>query len=148
MSLFRAATDPADGETFSVAAAQLMALPTNLRERAAVARTLGPVRRALRKLKLLRDPEVQQDRSPPEFSRIFMPHPWRPRVDLGDTVPLFWDEVVWHVTSALPVRALGLEDGEGEEDQISPGRLPLLYLLSSWSWQDALPPRSCRLHAC
>lgn len=132
MSLFRAAADPAEGKTFSVAAAQLIAQATNLRERAAVARALGPVRRTLRKLKLLRDPDVQQDRSPPDFSRIFMPHPWRPRVDLGDTIPRFWDEVVWHLTSALPFRAHGLEDGEGEEDQISPGRLPLLYLLSSF----------------
>lgn len=136
----QAASDPDASKAFARAsvkqtdqAARLQERSERLREQLFVDQARGPVCRTLRKLKLLRDPDLQQNRSPPDFRRIFRPHPWRPRVDLGDALSLFWDDVVMRVICSLPVPDPdgGIDSDDGE-DEVTPGRLPLLYLMSSF----------------
>lgn len=84
---------------------------------------MGPARRTLRKCKILRGPDVKEKRPPPDFDHIFAPHPARPSVDVGDMSGSLWGETIDYVLSAMA------QDGG---DTIVPGRLPLLFLVSSF----------------
>lgn len=97
-----------------------------LSARLAVARIRGPVRRVLGEMKALRSPFKEQGRSPPDFNRVFQPYPLGPEVDLS-SVPPFWEEVVGVVSKAC-------EDVSRDAPLpwIAPGRLPLLYMVSSF----------------
>lgn len=103
----------------------------DLKRKSALAKRPRPVYRVLWKKGLLRQPDVEEGRLPPDFDKIFVPHPSRPRAELAEKqVAKFWEETVELVTDALP--AQGRHGAEPAEEEISPGRLPLLYFLSSF----------------
>ncbi|KAK1859955.1 hypothetical protein I4F81_002547 [Pyropia yezoensis] len=90
------------------------------------ARSTGPVRQVLARMKALRYPHEERGRSLPDFDRVFQPSPYRPEVSVP-SVPGFWEDLVRVVTeacSAIP------EDPKFP--WIPPGRLPLLYMVSSF----------------
>lgn len=115
--------DPVTRDRLMVQAELFYAKAINAQERAAELTEWRPVRRVLKKLQYLRQPGVDKERSPPDFSRIFDPYPRRTDVELGRVVEMFWDETVSLVTDSL--------SGEGG-DSIPAGRLPLTFLVSSF----------------
>ncbi|KAK1869368.1 hypothetical protein I4F81_011845 [Pyropia yezoensis] len=86
-------------------------------------------------MKALRYPHEERGRSPPDFDRVVQPFPYRPEVRLL-SVPGFWVDlvgVVEEACSAVPKDA--------QHPWISPGRLPLLCMVSSFGLGKTLALR-------
>lgn len=130
MSTLGRLTDATDATSILNMASAFRTRAQDLERRAAIVRETGPVRKVLLQMQRLRQPGVTARRKPPDFDKVFVPYPPRPALPSGKVMHSFWDDTVRNVIKKIPRSHLRRRGHK--KDRISAGRMPLLYLSSSF----------------